>query len=138
MAGLVLSQQYKSIPLEQPQPGLFVVQKIDQALLRKSQLYLVASSVELPDAQLRTAVPQYIRVSSYKAISNIVNAALPGLPVAVDLKPPSALPVRAENVYLKLSREGEHWKDILSSGTIAIFQPVKPQLVNLELLAVES
>jgi len=136
MANLVLSQQYKSIPLEQPQPGLFAAQKLDPAMLKKSQLYLVISGDVPPDA-LRKNVPQYIRISSYKRISDIVHAALPGLEVAIDLKPPSALPVKAENVYLKLTREGEHWKDILASGTIAIFQPFKPQVVQLELLAVE-
>lgn len=137
MAGLVLSQQYKSLPLEQLQPGLFVAQKLDPALLKKSQLYLVASG-DVPEALLRKNVPQYVRISSYKRISDIVHAALPGMEVTVDLKPPSALPVKAENVYLKLGREGEHWHDILSTGTIAIFQPVKPQLVTLELLAVET
>ncbi len=137
MANLVLSQQYKTIPLEQPQAGLYVAQKLDPALLKKSQLYLVCSG-DVPEALLRKNVPQYVRISSYKRISDIVHAALPGLDVAIDLKPPSALPVKSENVYLKLNREGEHWNDIMATGTIAIFQPVKPQLVSLELLAVES
>lgn len=132
----VIAQQYKSLPLEQPQPGLFLARGLDQTLLKKSQLYLVASG-EIPENTLRQELPLYVRVSSYEQITNVVHAAVPGLELQVDLSPPTAIPVKPDNVYLRFGQAGSHWQDILKSGTIAIFQPLKPQQVKLELLAVE-
>lgn len=132
----VIAQQYKVLPLEQPQPGLFLARGLDQALLKKSQIYLVASG-EIPENTLRQELPLYVRVSSYEQITNVVHAAVPGLELKVDLSPPTAIPVKPENVYLRFGQAGTHWQDILKSGTIAIFQPLKPQQVKLELLAVE-
>lgn len=132
----VIAQQYKTIALDQPQPGLFVARQLDTAMLKKSQLFLIASG-EVPETSLRKELPTFIRISSLEQITNVVHAALPGLEAKVDLSPPTAIPVRAENVYLRLGQDGPHWKDIVRTASIAIFQPIKPKDVVLELVAVE-
>lgn len=136
MLGTVVSQQYKEIPLEQTQPGLFVAKIDDGALLRSHQLYLVAGG-EVPPNSLRQDVPQYVKISSLDQIAHIVQAAVTGVDAPIDLSPPTAIPVRAEKLYLKLTQQGRYWDGVLASNTIAIYQPVQPDKVKLELLAVE-
>jgi type VI secretion system protein ImpJ len=132
----VIGQQYKPIPLEQVQPGLFVAQRIEPELLKKYQLYLIAGG-EVPEQSLRKDLPTFVRISSVEQITHVVQAAVPGLEVKLDLSPPTAIPVKKENVYLRLGQKGAHWTDILKTSSIAVFQPVSPKLVTLELVAVE-
>ena len=135
LMGTVVSSRYKPIPLEQTQPGLFVG-KVDDPTLLQRTLYLVAGG-DVPDDKLRADVPRYVKVGSIDQIAQIVQSSLPGVAVRMDLAPPNAIPVRAHMVYLQLDQNGKYWKAVSESGTIAIYQPVKPSRVKLELLAVE-
>lgn len=136
MLGTVISQDHTEIPLSQSQPGLFLGEPDDPALLRNSELYLVVSG-DLPQSVLRDDVLQYIKISSLDQISHIVQAAVPGVEASIELSPPPAIPVRAHHVYLRLQQSGQYWSGILSSNSIAIYQPVEPDKVQLKLLAVE-
>jgi type VI secretion system protein ImpJ len=137
LLGSVVSARYKSIALEQTQPGLFVGRTSDPQLLREHLLYLIAGG-DVPEDVLRDDLPRYIKVGSIDQISKIVHSALPGVTVRVDLSPPNAVPVRAHMIYLKLDKQGRYWESVVQSGTIAIYQPVKPERVKLELIAVEG
>jgi type VI secretion system protein ImpJ len=137
LLGTVVSARYRSIPLEQTQPGLFVGRPEDGRLLQQYSLYLVIGG-DVPEDTLREDLPRYIKVGSMDQIAKIVHSALPGVPVRIDFSPPNAIPVRAHMVYLKLDRQGRYWESVTQSGTIAIYQPVRPDRVKLELLAVED
>ena len=52
-------------------------------------------------------------------------------------RPPGAIPVKPGLVYLKVDMSGEYWNDVLTSGTIAIYQPIEPQQVNIRLIGVK-
>lgn len=136
LLGTVVSSRYHPIPLHQKQPGLFVAQVDDPQLLRAFSLYLIVGG-DLPEETLRSELPRYIKVGSIEQISQIVHSALPGVGIRVDFSPPSALPVRAHMVYLQLEKQGRYWNSVIQSGTIAVYQPVKPEIVKLELVAVE-
>jgi len=41
-------------------------------------------------------------------------------------------------VYLRVDQAGDYWNDILGSGTIALYQPIDPQKVDLRLIAVQT
>lgn len=137
LLGSVVSARYQSIPLEQTQPGLFVGRTNDPQLLRESALYLLAGG-DIAEEALRDDLPRYIKVGSIDQIAKIVHSALPGVTVRQDLSPPHAIPVRAHMLYLKLDKQGRYWDSVVQSGTIAIYQPVKPERVKLELVAVEA
>jgi type VI secretion system protein ImpJ len=136
LLGTVVSSRYHPIPLVQKQPGLFVGQVDDPQLLRAFALYLIVGG-DLPEETLRNELPRYVKVGSIEQISQIVHSALPGVGVRIDFSPPAALPVRAHMVYLQLEKQGRYWSSVTQSGTIAIYQPVKPESVKLELVAVE-
>lgn len=135
LLGTVVSERYQTISLQQTQPGLFVGQVEDPNLLRNNNLYLVAGG-DLPDNTLREELPRFVKVGSIDQIANIVHSALPGVGLRIDFSPPSALPVRAHMVYFQVDKQGRYWDSVLQSGTIAIYQPVEPERVKLELMAV--
>ncbi len=137
LLGTVVSSRYKTIPLDQTQPGLFVGRVEDPSLLRNMVLYLIAGG-DVPEETLRDDLLRYVKVGSIDQIAQIVRSALPGVGVRVDHTPPNAIPVRAHMVYIKLEKEGRYWDSVLQSNTIAIYQPVKPERVKLELVAVEG
>jgi type VI secretion system protein ImpJ len=63
---------------------------------------------------------------------------MPGVRVGVEYRPPGAIPVKPGLVYLRVDQAGDYWNDILGSGTIAIYQPIDPQKVDLRLIAVQA
>ncbi len=136
LLGTVVSSRYRTIPLEQRQPGLFVGTVDDPQLLRAYNLYLIAGG-DVPDDTLRDELPRYVKVGSMDQISQIVHSALPGVGVRLDFSPPAALPIRAHMVYLQLDKHGRYWDNVTQTGTIAIYQPMNPDRIKLELVAVE-
>jgi len=137
LLGTVVSARYATIPLEHTQPGLFVGHVADAQLLRMRSLYLVLGG-DVPEKILREEVPDYIKIGAVDQIAAIVKAALPGVNVRVDLSPPPGIPIRSHMVYLRIDKVGRAWERIEQSSTIAIYQPYKPDVVRLELLAVEG
>ncbi len=137
LLGTDISSRFKTIPLEQPQSGLYVAKIADPQLLRTHRLFLVVGG-DVPEDTLRGNVPRYLKIGSIEQISQIVNSALPGVGARVDLSPPSAIPVRAHMVYIAVEQEGRYWDDVVQTSTIAFYQPVSPEKVSLELLAVEA
>ncbi len=132
-----LDQSYKRIPLENPQRGFYVARDVESDLLQYGQLFLVARG-KISEEKLKNELPRHVRVTSFEQVSKVVKRALPALDMQVDTSPPSAIPVRPENLYMRFSQRGQHWDYIRMSSTIAIWQPVEPDHVELELLVVES
>jgi type VI secretion system protein ImpJ len=137
LLGSVVSARYQTILLEQQQPGLFVGRSADPQVLRAHALYLIAGG-DVAEETLREDLPRYIKVGSVDQIAKIVHSALPGVTVRLDFSPPNAIPVRSHMVYLRLEKQGRYWESVIQSGTIAIYQPVKPERIKLELVAVEA
>jgi type VI secretion system protein ImpJ len=123
--------------LEQTQPGLFIARLDDPQILRAPSFYLLMGG-DMSEDLLRNDVPRYIKVGSVDQISKIVHSALPGVGVFMDHSPPAGIPVRSHMVYLRLEKQGRYWDSVLQSGTLAIYQPVKPERVKLELIALEA
>jgi len=135
LLGTVLASRYSVIDLEETQAGLFVG-RVDDPNVLKRALYLVVGG-DLPEEALRDDVPRYLKVGSLEQIAQIVQSALPGVTARVDHSPPNAIPVRPHLLYLRLEQTGSYWEGVEHSATIAIYQPVKPNKVKLELLAVD-
>jgi type VI secretion system protein ImpJ len=87
---------------------------------------------------LRERLPRLLKMASWTQIQYILNAAIPGVRVGIEYRPPGAIPVKPGLVYLRVDQAGDYWNDILGSGTIAIYQPIDPQKVDLRLIAVQA
>lgn len=137
LIGLVLAEAYRSIPLQLTQRALHVARGLEENVLRRSELYLMAGG-QVPFEVLREGLSKSTVVTAESKVAELVRGNLPGLELEVDLQPPAALPVKADHVYLRLVKQGPHWEAIRQGKTIAIFQPVEHERIEIELLAVEE
>ena len=89
------------------------------------------------EATLREKLPKLLKVASWTQIGYILNAAIPGVKAEVEYRPPGAIPVKPGLVYLRVELAGDYWNDVLNSGTIAIYQPIDPQKVDIRLICAQ-
>ncbi|MDC3956525.1 type VI secretion system baseplate subunit TssK [Polyangium jinanense] len=132
----VLAENYTVVPLEKREDGMYLGKFEDPKLPRTHELFLEAKGAD--EATLRERLPRLLKMGSWTQIGYILNAAMPGVRVAVEYRPPGAIPVKPGVIYLRVDQAGDYWNDILGSGTIAIYQPIDPQKVDLRLIAVQG
>src|SRR5580704_8266970 len=132
----VLAESYTIVPLEKREDGMYLGKFEDPKLPRTHELFLEAKGAD--EGILRERLPRLLKIGSWTQIGYILNAAMPGVRVGVEYRPPGAIPVKPGLVYLRVDQAGDYWNDILGSGTIAIYQPIDPQKVDLRLIAVQA
>lgn len=132
----VLAEQYIIVPMEKREDGMYLGKFEDPKLPRTHELFLEAKGTD--EGTLRERLPRLLKIGSWTQIGYILNAAMPGVRVGIEYRPPGAIPVKPGLVYLRIDQAGDYWNDILGSGTIAIYQPIDPQKVDLRLIAVPA
>ena len=132
----VISESYVVVPLEKREDGMYLGKFEDPKLPRTHELFLEAKGTD--EGTLRERLPRLLKIGSWTQIGYILNAAMPGVRVSIEYRPPGAIPVKPGLVYLRVDQAGDYWNDILGSGTIAIYQPIDPQKVDLRLIAVQT
>ena len=136
MISRVLADQFIIVPLEKRDDGMYLGRFEDPTLPRKHEFYLECRGAD--EATLREKLPKLLKVASWTQIGYILNAAIPGVKCEVEYRPPGAIPVKPGLVYLRVDMNGDYWNDVLSSGTIAVYQPIDPQKVNIRLIGVKN
>jgi type VI secretion system protein ImpJ len=109
----------------------------DAELLRSAGFVLAVRS-QLPAEQLRQRFPAQSKLGPVDRIKDLVNLQLPGivmrsLPVA-----PRQLPFHAGSHYFELDRQGELWKQLERSGSLALHVGGDFPGLELELWAVRQ
>ena len=129
-------EAYLTVPLELAQ-GVHVGKLEDDRLLRASH-FLLAVRSDVPEEQLVQRLPGLCKIASRTQLPTILRAASPGVPVQVNRRPPSEIPVRAGVTYFSLGVQSEHWRPVLEERLVAIYlpPPLDAEHVKLELLAV--
>ncbi len=127
---------YTPIELQMRQRGLSVGQVLDKERLEESQLYLLATGT-CSEKTLKEQVPQHIKIAAVEQIADIVRAAVSGVTVEVEATPPTSIPTEKHQVCMRLVQTGSFWEGVLRSKTVAVYQPVEPDHIKLQLLAVE-
>lgn len=132
----VIAENFVVVPLEKREDGMYLGKFEDPKLPRTHELFLEAKGTD--EGTLRERLPRLLKIGSWTQIGYILNAAMPGVRVGIEYRPPGAIPVKPGLVYLRVDQAGDYWNDILGSGTIAIYQPIDPQKVDLRLIAVPA
>ncbi|WP_437284398.1 type VI secretion system baseplate subunit TssK [Sorangium sp. So ce406] len=135
ISGLV-TDQFVIVPLEKREDGMYLGRFEDPKLPRNHEMFLEAKGAD--EGTLRERLPRLLKIGSWTQIGHILHSATPGVRVAIEYRPPGAIPVKPGLVYLRVDQAGDYWNDILGSGTIAIYQPIEPQKVDLRLIAVPA
>jgi type VI secretion system protein ImpJ len=122
------------IPLESSGDNVWVGRVPESRLFASSQFFLVAAG-DLAEDQMRTMIPQHIKVSSPSKLKEIVAAAVPGVRLYHTPRPPATLPVKIGHQYFRLDDRGVLWEEIKKSQVVALHVPESLQALKIELMA---
>lgn len=130
----VISERYVQIALE-PREGVLVGELRDASIF-KHAFYLAASG-SYTEAQVREHLPKLAKIASFQQIGMLIHSHVNGARLALEHRPPGALPVKPGVVFFRLETAGEFWTQMVATGTIAIHAPFDPNALKLALYAVD-
>jgi type VI secretion system protein ImpJ len=115
----VLEQNAVSIPIEPRKYGVSVAMITDKRLL-SGATFVLAAKASVPLESVRRHFPTQAKLGPVEEIRQLVNSALPGiglrpLPVA-----PRQIPYHAGVVYFELDNDSPYWKQLTTSGGLAV------------------
>jgi len=115
----VLEQAAVSIELAERRHGVRIGTIHDRSLLRDAG-FVLAVRAEMPAEDVRRRIPAQIKVGPVERIADLVNVALPGIPVRPLPVLPRQLPYRSGTIYFELDTKNPLWKQLDTSGAIAL------------------
>ena len=133
----VLEQNAVEIPLQARRHGVRVGTITDRPLLLTSTFILVVRA-DMPGENLRRTLPNQIKIGPVEQIAQLVNVALPGIPIRPVPVAPRQLPYRAGSVYFELERASPFWKQLETSGAIAVHLAGNFPQIEIELWAIRA
>ena len=133
----VLAQAAVEIPLEERRHGVRVGTIADRSLLAETG-FVLAVRADMSAEALRRTLPLQIKVGPVERIAELVNVALPGIPVRPLPVLPRQLPYRSGTVYFELDTAAPLWGQLETSGAIALHLAGDFPAVELELWAIKE
>jgi len=112
---MVLEQTAVPIPLKARNYGMYTAALPDPSLLDQAN-FVLAVSASMPVEELQRHFPSQIKIGSVESIRDLVNSALPGIPIRALGAAPRQIPFHAGNTYFELDRSSEHWRALKNSG----------------------
>ncbi len=128
---------YVDLPLERQRDNLYTA-RVDAGLLQSAQLFLVARSDALAEADLIADVPMKLRVAAPSNIEAVLRSYTRALPIEHTHRLPVGMPVDQQANYFQLQKRGPFWESIRADGGIAVFVPSELDRVRLQLIAVNA
>lgn len=133
----VLERSAIEIPLAERSHGVRVGLISDRGLLTGSGFVLAVRS-DLPQEALRSTLPRQIKIGPVERIAELVNVALPGIAVNPLPVAPRQLPYRPGTTYFELDKDGPLWKQLTTTGGIALHLAGEFPSIELELWAIKA
>ncbi len=119
MLSAVIQRHAEQIELVDRSHGVRTAVVADAELLRTAGLVL-AVRAQLPAEQLRQRFPAQSKFGPTERIKDLVNLQLPGLVLRSLPVAPRQLPYHAGSHYFEVERQGELWKQLEQSGSVAL------------------
>jgi type VI secretion system protein ImpJ len=133
----VLEQTAVMIALQDRRHGVRVGMIADRSLLLGAT-FVLSVHADVPAEQLRRMFPNQMKIGPVEQIAQLVNIALPGIPIRALPVAPRQLPYRSGSVYFELERGGPVWKQLASSGAIALHLAGSFPQIEMELWAIKD
>ncbi len=115
----VLEQNAVPIPLQERKFGIRVGPIADRTLVTTAT-WVLAVKAQMPAETLRRNFPNQVKIGPVEQIRELINVALPGVPVRALPVAPRQLPYYAGTSYFELDRSSPYWAALARSGGIAI------------------
>jgi type VI secretion system protein ImpJ len=125
------------MPLENPSPGAYVSKIVDHNLYKTGYFYLAVSAA-LPLDEVRAMFPSVAKIGSVQRMRQIVESALPGVPLRHTPTPPPQLRVLPGYVYFELDRGVPDWRDFATAPALGLHVAGDWPQLKLELWCVKK
>jgi type VI secretion system protein ImpJ len=132
----VVAERYLEIALTKRDDGMYLGQ-FDAPEVLQYEYFLAIEAPGVPDSSLREKIPRLTKIASWGQITSILNSAIPGCKLELEYRPPGALPLRPGILFFRVHRTADFWTDVATTASIAIYQPINPDAVQLHLYAVD-
>uniref|UniRef100_Q02CH8 Type VI secretion protein, VC_A0114 family n=1 Tax=Solibacter usitatus (strain Ellin6076) TaxID=234267 RepID=Q02CH8_SOLUE len=131
----VLPTNCIAIPLEAAGDCFYEGKITDPRCLGNSR-WVLGIRAGVPDAELMTQVPQLVKVCTPVFVRELVNRALPGMPLTHLPVPPAAISTQVETQYFGISRTGPCWNHMLQTRQVGVYVPSAFPNPELQVLVV--
>jgi type VI secretion system protein ImpJ len=131
----VVPANYVSLPMQLVEPSVYAT-AVDQDRYITAPQMFIALKAEMGQAELTKKVPQLVKVSSGDHVARLIKQALPGLEMTHVANPPSAIAVKLDYQYFRLSKSGSEWDHIKLARNVAAYVPQDFPEPQLELVVV--
>jgi type VI secretion system protein ImpJ len=131
----VIPSRVIPITLERIRGSAWLGQIKDERLVEGADYYLSVQS-GLPAHTLLEQLPRLCKAGAPDEVEQIVNSALPGIPLRAMSRLPAAIPIRIENLYFALDSAHPAFKRMCAARACQFYVPASIPDVSLELYAV--
>jgi len=133
----VLEQTAIALPVEKRQYGIYVSPISDRSLLNQTRLIL-AVKAKMPTNELKSYLPDHLKIGSVDTIRDLVNNQLTGVTVNSLAMAPREITYHAGYVYFELDDTSDHWKNLKKSAGFAFHIAGELPELNVEFWAIRS
>ena len=133
----VLEQTAIPIPLQERRYGIRVAVVADRSLLTTAS-FVIAAKAEMSAEALRRHFPSQAKIGPVEKIRELVNSALPGIKVRPLPVAPRQIAYHPGVIYFEMDSTGPFWKELQTSGGLAIFVSGDFPKLEMELWAIKG
>jgi len=134
---VVLIQAAVPIPLEKKRFNISVGMVNDKTLFETSA-FVIAVRADLPAESVRKAMPAQTTIASVETIAKLVNDHVSGVPLLPLSVVPRQIPFHAGFTYFEFDRASPRFRELKTSGGVAVHVPDTVPGVVLELWAIRE
>lgn len=132
----VFDRSALQMPLELAAPGAYVSRITDHSLYQHGYFYLAVNARASLD-EIRARFPSMAKIGAVQKMRQIVDSALPGVPLRHTPTPPPQLRVLPGYVYFELDRSAPDWRDFASAASLGLHVAGEWPELKLELWCVK-
>jgi type VI secretion system protein ImpJ len=107
------------LELKQLQPGAYASTITDRTLYDQGRFYL-AVATRRPAEDVRRSMPSVVKIGSVAKMQQLVQSALPGVPLTPVAAPPSQIRVMPNYIYFELDRSSADWRDFATAPALGL------------------
>lgn len=134
---MVLEQNAIAIKLHDKGRGLWVGEINDKQLITEAS-FVLAVYADMPMENIRSLVPNQLKISPVEIIESLVSRALPGVSIESLAVAPRQIPYQSSFCYFTIHKKHELWQRLTQSAGIAMHLGTSIPGVKFELWAIKG
>ncbi len=133
----VLEQRASQIEIIEHRHSVWVAKFADKTLLG-SAVFVLAAKAQISTEKLRGGFPNKTTIATVERIRDLVNAHIPGIEISALPVVPRQIPYHSGFAYFEVNTRNELWKQLETSGGLAVHIGTELPELELELWAIRE